>query len=173
MTGTGRWTRPAIALATLLLLGTACANDDGSDSAAGTGSTGTTTTGSTGGDGATASTGSTGDGGGGRYDYGNGGGGNDDAGGDDAGEHDGDGEIALTADNFAFAPTAIEATAGSEILVENANAGTAHTFTVDGTAIDLELSPGDVEDVTIDLDPGAYDFHCRFHASMTGTLTVT
>jgi len=176
MTRTRRWTRPAIALAAVLLLGAACADDDGSDSAAGTGSTGTAGTGSTGGDGTTASTGSSDDGGGGRYDYGGGGGGYGGSGGDDSGgdaEHDGDVEIALTADNFAFAPTAIEAKTGSEIAVENANAGTSHTFTVDGTAIDLELGPGDVEDVTIDLDPGAYDFHCRFHASMTGTLTVT
>ena len=30
----------------------------------------------------------------------------------------------------------------------------------------------DSEDVTIDLDPGSYDFICRFHAQMTGTLTV-
>ena len=173
MTRTRPWMRPAIALATVALLGAACANDDGSDSGAGTGSTGTTVTGSTGGDGTTASTGSTGDdSGGGRYDYGSGGGGNDDSGGgNDSGGQDG--EVTLTADNFAFAPTAIEAKSGSEISVENANAGTPHTFTVDGTAIDLELSPGDVEDVTIDLDPGAYDFHCRFHASMTGTLTVT
>ncbi len=172
MTRTRSWLRPAIALATVLLLGAACANDDGSDSAAGTGSTGAATTGG----GTTASTGSTDNGGGGRYDYGSGGGGgNDDSGMDDSGGEDGDhaGHVALTADNFAFAPTAIEAKAGSEISIENANAATPHTFTIDGTAIDLELSPGDVEDVTIDLDPGAYDFHCRFHASMTGTLTVT
>lgn len=167
--------RLAAALAATLLLGAACANDDGSDAAAGTGSTGTTVTGSTGGAGATGSTGSTSDGGGGgRYDYGSGGGGGDgDTGGKDEGEVGGDVEITLSADNFAFTPNAIEVKAGSQISIENANAGTPHTFTVEGTDIDLELEPGEVEEADVDLDPGTYDFHCRFHAVMTGTLTVT
>ncbi len=164
--------RFGVALAAALLLGAACANG-GSDAGAGTGSSGS---GTTGGGGTTASTGSNGGGGGGRYDYGNGGGGKDDSGNgmDDSGGGDhGNGGVALTADNFAFSPTSIEVASGSEISVENANASTQHTFTVQGTDIDLELSPGDVEDVHIDLDPGTYAFHCRFHASMTGTLTVT
>lgn len=174
MTGARPRIRLVAALAATLLLGAACANDDGSDAAAGTGSTGSTATGASGGSGTTASTGSSdGGGGGGRYDYGSGGGGgggNDDGGSDDSG---GGGAIALTADNFAFSPTALEVKSGAEISIENAAPGTPHTFTVDGTDIDLELSPGDVEDETIDLDPGTYAFHCRFHASMTGTLTVT
>ena len=162
--------RLAAALAATLLLGAACANDDGSDAAAGTGSTG-----STGGAGTTAATGSTsGGGGGGRYDYGNGGGGggNDGSGSEDGGGG-GDVEIALTADNFAFSPTAIEVKAGDEISIENATSGTPHTFTIDGTDVDVTLTPGEVSEAAIDLDPGTYDFHCRFHAVMTGTLTVT
>jgi plastocyanin len=171
-----------IALVAVLLLGAACANDGGSDAGAGTGSSGTAgvITGSTGGGGTgtTSSGGANGGGGGGRYDYGNddkgGGGGKDDSGMDDSGGGDhGSEDVALTADNFAFSPTTLEVASGSEIYVENANSGTSHTFTVDGTSIDLELSPGDVEDIDIDLDPGTYSFHCRFHASMTGTLTVT
>ena len=161
--------RLVAALAAVLLLGAACANDGGSDAAASTGSTGTSATGSTGGAGTTASTGST-NGGGGRYDYGSGGGGGgkDDSGTDDsggAGNQQGNEEITLTADNFAFSPTAIEAKAGSEIYVENANSGTPHTFTVEGTDIDVVLDPGTVQDVDVDLDPGTYAFHCRFHSS--------
>ncbi len=170
-------TRPLIrlvaALAATLLLGAACANDDGSD-AAGNGSTGSTVTGSTGGAGGSGATGST-SGGGGRYDYGNGGagGGNDGSGSEDEGDDEVDVEIALTADNFAFSPTAIEVKAGDEIYIENANASTPHTFTIDGTDVDVTLTPGEVSEAAIDLDPGTYDFHCRFHSVMTGTLTVT
>jgi plastocyanin len=158
--------------AALVLVGAACA-DDGSDAGAGTGSTGDTVAGATGdtegSTGTADSTGSSGGGGGGRYDYGSGGAGDDD--GQDDGGDQMDGEIAVTASGFAFAPTELEVAAGTEILVENAD-GVAHTFTIDGTDIDLELDPGDVEDAEIDLDTGSYGFHCRFHSSMTGTLTV-
>jgi plastocyanin len=175
MTSTRSMLRLGIALVAVLLLGAACANDGGSDAGAGTGSSGTAgvITGSSG-SGTTSSGGAYGSGGGGRYGSDDNGGSKDDSGADDSGGggHAGGG-VALTADNFAFSPTSLEVASGSEINVENANSGTAHTFTVQGTGIDLELSPGDVEDVHIDLDPGTYSFHCRFHASMTGTLTVT
>jgi plastocyanin len=81
--------------------------------------------------------------------------------------------MALSADNFAFTPTDVQARSGSEILIQNANASTTHSFTVDGTSIDVTLEPGTTESAHIDLDPGTYLFHCRYHASMTGTLTVT
>jgi plastocyanin len=177
MTSTRSALRLGIALVAVLLLGAACASDGGSDAGAGAGSTGVSATGSTGGGGTgtTSTGGAYGSGGGGRYDYGSddNGGGKDDSGTDDSagGGHAG-GDVALTADNYAFSPTSLEVASGSEINVENANSGTPHTFTVDGTDVDLELSPGDVEDVEIDLDPGTYSFHCRFHAAMTGTLTV-
>ncbi len=164
-------TSVAAVLAAVALLGAACANDDGSGAAASTGArsgssatAGTGSTGSSGGGG-----GAYGGGGGGRYDYGNGGGGSGNDGGQGSGGMQGD----LTADNFAFAPTSVEAASGTVLHVENANAGTPHSFTVDGTSIDVTLQPGTVEDVRIGLDPGTYAFHCRFHASMTGTLTVT
>ena len=153
------------ASAALLLLGAACA-DDGSDAGATTAATGDApdTTGPTSGTGG----GTAGDGGG-RYDYGSGGAGGDDD--QDGGGNQIDGEISVTASGFAFSPTELEVAAGTEILVENADA-VAHTFTIDGTDIDLELDPGDVEDAEIDLDTGSYGFRCRFHSSMTGTLTV-
>lgn len=166
MTGIRLRIRLVAALAAVLLLGAACANDDGTEPSGGdTGSGGTTA--------ATGATGATGDtmGGGGKdtAGYGDAGGGEDDSEGDGAAE----GEITLQANNYAFDPAEIEVRSGEEISVKNGNANTPHTFTVDGTDIDLELSPLDVEDTTIDLEPGSYAFHCRFHAQMTGTMTVT
>jgi plastocyanin len=90
--------------------------------------------------------------------------------GDEGEDEDG---TTLNAGNFFFQPRSFEVASGTELLVDNRSSSTPHTFTVKGTEIDLELSPGDSEDVTIDLDPGEYDFVCRFHAMMTGTLTVT
>ena len=48
----------------------------------------------------------------------------------------------------------------------------AHTFTVEGTDIDIETSPGDDVDVTAPSDPGTYEAHCRFHPTMTLQLVV-
>ena len=144
--------RAAIAFAVLFLLGTACGTESGGGSAGSDGGGGAG--GAYGGGGATSTP------------SGAAGGGEDDGGG---------GEAAATVqvNNFLFAPSDIEVAAGSEIEVKNGNANTPHTFTVEGTDIDLELSPMDSEDVTIDLDPGSYDVICRFHGQMTATLTVT
>jgi plastocyanin len=140
--------RATIALVALLLLGAACGGDGGAG-------------GPYGGGGASPTTGG-----------GAAGGGEDNGGGEDDG---GGGSAAVTVqvNNFLFAPSDIEVAAGSEIEVKNGNASTPHTFTVEGTDIDLELSPMDSEDVTIDLDPGSYDVICRFHGQMSATLTVT
>lgn len=148
MTQTPTRSRALIAFAVLFTLGTACGTENGG------GSGGAGAGGAYGGGGATSTP------------SGAGGGGEDDGGG---------GEEAATVqvNNFLFAPSDIEVAAGSEIEVKNGNANTPHTFTVEGTNIDLELSPMDSEDVTIDLDPGSYDVICRFHGQMTATLTVT
>jgi plastocyanin len=149
MTDTHMRSRAMVALAALLLLGAACGGDGGSDG------------------------GSDGGAGGGPY---GGGGASPTAGGAvGGGEDEGGGETAATVqvNNFLFAPSDIEVAAGSEIQVKNGNPNTAHTFTVEGTDIDLELSAMDSEDVTIDLDPGSYDVICRFHGQMTATLTAT
>ena len=144
MTESRMRSRAMIALAALLLLGAAC----GSDGGGGAGPTA---------DGGAASP--------------TAGGGTTRGGEDDGGN--GSGAVTVQVNNFLFAPSDIEVAAGSEIEVKNGNANTPHTFTVEGTNIDLELSPMDSEDVTIDLDPGSYDVICRFHGQMTATLTVT
>lgn len=154
MTESRMRSRAMIALAALLLLGAACGGDGGGE-------------GPYGGGGASPTTGG-----------GAAGGGEDDGGGEDngGGEDDGGGGSAaatVQVNNFLFAPSNIEVAASSEIEVKNGNANTPHTFTVEGTDIDLELSPMDSEDVTIDLDPGSYDVICRFHGQMSATLTVT
>jgi plastocyanin len=136
-----------IAFAVVFLLSTACgADNDGGDGDTGGGATSTPSA-TAGGDG--------------------GEGGEDDGGGDSGAA------ITVQVNNFLFAPSNIEVSAGSEIQVENGNPNTPHTFTVEGTDVDLELSPMDSEDLTIDIDPGSYEVICRFHAQMTATLTVT
>ena len=156
MTESRMRSRAMIALAALLLLGAACGSDGGGGASPTAGGGGASPTADGGGASPTA-----GGGGGG----GDGGGGGGDGGGGSA-------AVTVQVNNFLFAPSNIEVAAGSEIEVKNGNANTPHTFTVEGTDIDLELSPTDSEDVTIDVNPGSYDVICRFHGQMTATLTV-
>jgi len=47
-----------------------------------------------------------------------------------------------------------------------------HTFTVTGTSIDISAPGNGGGSATATLAAGDYQFHCRIHSSMTGTLTV-
>jgi plastocyanin len=154
-------TRLAAALAIVLLVSAACGSDEPQQPAAGdTGSAaGATATGPTA-TGPTATIGGMDDGTAGYGDAGGGGGGG------------GGGKVDVQANNFSFDPTELEFEAGEDIHVKNGNANTPHTFTVDGTDIDVQLGPLEEADVTLDLDPGTYDFHCELHPQMTGTLTI-
>ena len=163
--------RVVAALAVIVLVAAACNKDDGNSSAAG----GTTTTGSTsastGSSGTSGSSGASGSSGSGRY---GGGGSNGDSGSMDSDDNGGESEaIDITANNYAFDPTTLSVKSGAELYLKNANANTPHTFTIDGTDVDVSLEPLKTEDVDVDLDPGTYDFHCKIHPQMTGTLKVT
>ncbi|HEX2090155.1 MAG TPA: cupredoxin domain-containing protein [Actinomycetota bacterium] len=72
-----------------------------------------------------------------------------------------------------FVPSSFTIQAGSEITLQN-DGQAPHTFTVEGQTIDQEVQAGETETESIELEPGTYDFVCRFHeaAGMTGTLTV-
>jgi plastocyanin len=140
----------------LLVVAAACGGGDDGNAAADDGGTTSTAT--------TAGTGPTGDDSG-RY-----GGGDDGDEGEDGG---GNGAATVQANNFAFHPADVEITAGEDLTLKNGNANTPHTFTVDGTDVDVELAPLAEEEATIDLEPGSYDFFCRLHPDMQGTLIVT
>jgi plastocyanin len=77
--------------------------------------------------------------------------------------------------NFQFSPSTVTVHKGDTIAVKNTAPGTPHTFTVQGTSIDVENdTQGQTSNVKIDLAPGSYPFMCRFHAAqgMKGTLVV-
>jgi len=147
----------------LMLLGAACANDDGGNAGAG-GATGGAVTGGTG---------SSGSSGGGAY---GGGGGYGSSGGMTGSTSTGGGSsvLTLTQVNYQFTPAKITVHQGDTITVSDTNPNTPHTFTVTGTDIDVSNDAMSSQDVTIDLAPGTYPFICRFHESqgMTGTLVV-
>ena len=151
----------ALALLFLVALVAAACGGNGNDGS-GPGDTAGATTG------ASSSTGSTDAAG--RY-----GGSGDETGttGEDHGTEASEDGPTVQANNFSFDPADVEVGSGEDLSLKNGNANTPHTFTVEGTDIDVELAPLATDEVTVDLDPGSYDFRCRFHAEMTGTLTVT
>lgn len=64
------------------------------------------------------------------------------------------------------------AAAGDSIEFTNDDDAT-HSFTVQEANIDEEVDAGASTTIAVDVDPGTYDFICKFHDDMTGTLEVT
>jgi plastocyanin len=87
----------------------------------------------------------------------------------------GEDEIQLTASGFAWDKTQLEMTAGSEVKVEVTNDDSApHSFTFQEASVDQTVDGGENATVTFTApDAGEYQFRCKFHGSMTGTVTVT
>jgi len=143
----------AVAVTVLALAGAACGGDSGSGAGGGAaGSTGASGSGGNGGRSGYGSTGSSGATGGGAT-----------------------ADLTVTAVNYRFDPADITVSSGDVIEVRDTNPQTPHTFTVEGTDVDVEIAPQGSGTVTIDLDPGTYDVICRFHAAsqgMTAKLTV-
>ncbi len=151
-----------VAIAALLMLAAACGKSDNSGPSAGGGITGSS--------GSQGSSGSSGGGYGGGY--GNGGGGNGGSGSSGGPQAF---VIAIQQNNYSFDPATFTVNSGDTITIKNGNASTPHTFTVKGTSVDITNDPLGSQDVTIDLQPGTYEFFCKFHVQlgMKGTLTVT
>lgn len=63
--------------------------------------------------------------------------------------------------------------AGSTVTVRNDDSE-AHTVTADtGKAFDVTIAPGATATFSAPGTPGAFPFHCTYHADMHGTLTVS
>ncbi|HEU5003402.1 MAG TPA: cupredoxin domain-containing protein [Actinomycetota bacterium] len=71
----------------------------------------------------------------------------------------------VSATNFHFTPTFIQATPGAQVTVHIANNGTlTHTFTVDAEHIDVVLGKGQNGTATVTVPAAGYvTFYCRFH----------
>ena len=104
----------------------------------------------------------------------------DDDGGDDGDAADTEGpestepeaaEGGVVIAGFAFEPSELTVAAGATIPLTNDD-DTAHTFTSDDGGFDVEVEGANVAEATAPSEPGEYEFRCRFHSSMTGTLTV-
>jgi plastocyanin len=83
-----------------------------------------------------------------------------------------DGDITVSIDSTAF-PEQIVAGSGDVLFIDNSHIFR-HSFTVEGTDIDVELPALQAVRVPIDLPTGTYDVICNVpgHEAMTGVLIV-
>ncbi|MEN3272293.1 MAG: hypothetical protein V7636_1054 [Actinomycetota bacterium] len=81
--------------------------------------------------------------------------------------------VSVTASGFAFKPTTATAKAGEVYFEIKNDDSTNHTFTIDGTDVDIHISGGKTGEKETDLKAGSYEWHCTIHSSMKGTLTVS
>jgi plastocyanin len=84
------------------------------------------------------------------------------------------GETRIAMEDNVFQPNSLEVASGTELELDNEGENP-HTFTIDGEGIDVQVNSGENGTATIDLEPGTYDFFCRFHSTqgMVGSITVT
>jgi plastocyanin len=81
------------------------------------------------------------------------------------------GEHVITIADFAFGGVQT-VPAGAAITVVN-NDSAPHTFTADDGSFDSgAIQPGDAFQITLD-ETGTFAYHCEFHGSMSGSITVT
>lgn len=73
--------------------------------------------------------------------------------------------------DLAYEPTGLTVHAGESIAVENDDSAP-HTFTAVDGGFDTGIITAGNSGNLIAPGPGAYDFRCTLHPSMTGTLTV-
>jgi plastocyanin len=74
--------------------------------------------------------------------------------------------------DFAFRPECLTVDAGATITLDNVGESP-HTFTVDGTDLDLNVDAGSSAEAGLSgIEPGRYAVTCTYHAQMTATLTV-
>ena len=84
----------------------------------------------------------------------------------------GGGSVTLSADDLVFNPTDLSAAAGDTIEFTNDD-DVKHSFTLEEFDIDEDAEAGDSVSVSLgDVEPGSYEFICKYHPDMTGTLEV-
>ena len=75
--------------------------------------------------------------------------------------------------DVAFAPDCVAASAADTLSLVNHDQ-MAHTYTVKGTSINVDIDPGQTAQAPLSgTAPGTYSVFCTYHPSMTASLQVT
>jgi plastocyanin len=78
---------------------------------------------------------------------------------------------AITIQNFAFSPAALDVAAGTKVTATNRDS-TGHTWTSDSGAWDSGTLTKDASSSHTFSTPGTFPYHCAIHTSMRATVTV-
>lgn len=78
--------------------------------------------------------------------------------------------VRVTIDSLAYGPSTVAAKVGDTIEWTNADV-VVHTATASNKAFDVTLPPGKPARLVLK-KTGAFDYYCRFHPNMRGTLIV-
>ena len=89
-------------------------------------------------------------------------------------------DFRMTMQDNTFDPDCLTAKNTQKLDIENLG-NNQHTFTIDGTPVDVTVDAGTTQELPAPGDalaPGEYTFYCRFHGTpdgggMAGTITVT
>jgi plastocyanin len=75
--------------------------------------------------------------------------------------------------DYAFDPGCLIVAADEPFDLSNTGEAV-HTFTIDGTGVDIQLGPGDTDTSSegLGIAPGVYLLRCTLHAQMLGTIEV-
>jgi len=73
--------------------------------------------------------------------------------------------------SFAFAPDPVEVKAGGTITFVNQDRAAHNAESPEAGFSTVRQESGDAKDVALD-DGGSYEYFCRFHRFMTGTIEV-
>jgi plastocyanin len=98
--------------------------------------------------------------------------GNNEAGGD-GGDGGGGRAVTVTASNFSFDPTSIDAEAGEELEITLANDDSVgHSITIEDPSFEIEADAGAQTSGSFTVpESGGVEFFCKFHPDqMTGTI---
>jgi plastocyanin len=82
----------------------------------------------------------------------------------------------VTQADFSFTPSALVVSTSQGLSIKNVGPSL-HNFSITGTQVNLDVQPGqstNTEAIGGVVNPGAYQFFCKYHKSqgMVGTITV-
>jgi plastocyanin len=79
--------------------------------------------------------------------------------------------ITVVVKNLVFTPAAVTARVGDRIVWDNKDV-LQHTATANDKAFDVMLPPGKSGSIVV-TKAGTFDYFCKFHPNMKGSVTVT
>jgi plastocyanin len=83
------------------------------------------------------------------------------------------GDVAMTIADFTFDPNTLTVTSGQDVTIQITNDDDVeHSFTLDDDSVSQDVEDGDTQAVTLNLTEGI-GWHCKYHPTMTGTITVS